>query len=106
MKRMQWIGILGIFLLAPQAHADSITTFVLYGKAPPNIDVEVLWKGEVMAESDVENGRFELDVPMGKDLPYHKGDKLEIGINSKPTGHMVVLGKGGSSRKISLPRLK
>jgi len=102
MKRIQWIGMFGIFLLASQAHASAITTFSLYGKAPNGTDVEALWKGEVMAESDAENGRFNLGVPMGKELPYHKGDKLELRINDKPSGHMVSLGRGGSSREISL----
>lgn len=102
MKRTLWIGIFGAFLMATQAHAVSMSEFELYGKAPKGSDVAALWKGEVMAESEADNGRFQLDVPMGSYMPYHKGDKLQIAIDDKPTGQTVTIGGAGTSRQMAL----
>ncbi len=102
MKSMQWIAIIGGFLLLGQAHAVSMAIFSIYGQAPDGTIIEALWQDEVMAESEAKHGRFELEIPMGKELPYHKGDKLRIAINDQLTLQTIILGNAGASRKIVL----
>jgi hypothetical protein len=94
-------------LLATQAQAAPITMLPLVGEAPKGTDVTALWKGETMADGVADKSRhFELDVPMGADMPYHTGDRLEIDINGKPSGQKIMLSSGSNPQHIVLLRAK
>jgi len=86
------------------AHALSMSIFSLYGQASDGTSIEALWQDEVMAESEAEHGRFKLEIPMGRELPYHKGDKLQIAVNNQLPRQTIILGNAGTSRKIVLPK--
>jgi hypothetical protein len=103
MKRLLLAGFSMVMLLAFQAQAAPISMLALVGEAPKGTDVSLLWKGETMADGVADKSRhFELDVPMGADMPYHAGDKLEIDINGKPNGQKIVLGRGNRPEHIVL----
>lgn len=103
MKHLYVAGLGALLMLASQAQAAPITMLPLIGKAPKGTDVSAMWKGETMADGVADKtNRFELDVPMGADMPYHAGDKLQIAINGKPTSQMIVLGRGTKPEHIVL----
>jgi hypothetical protein len=107
MKRTIYLAGLGaLWMLTAQAQAAPITMMPLVGEAPKGTDVSALWKGETMADGVADNSRhFELDLPMGADMPYHAGDKLEIDINGKPGGR-ITLGDGSKPQHIVLSSLR
>jgi len=107
MNRIHLLILGAAMLLALQAQAAPIFMLPLVGKAPKGTDVSALWKGETMADGVADSTRhFELDLPMGADMPYHAGDRLEIDINGKPSGQTIVLGSGNKPQHIVLSGVK